>query len=185
MTISEYYDILGISVNSTIEEIKKAYRKKAREFHPDLNHSADAEERFIMATEAYEFLIDNHRKIDIDEEAFKAAMEEWRKYRQYRSRMRAASFAQGSYNGFRNSKLYKSTKVPDLTLILFSLAISIIVLIYTVSGYIFRLKYPLPDFEKPSIIFFIMALIVGLVFLTTSIIYLKAYLELSRKCKKK
>ncbi len=62
MTLTDYYRILDIPVDSSIEEIKKAYRVKARAYHPDINHSPDAKDMFIEATEAYEFLIANHEK---------------------------------------------------------------------------------------------------------------------------
>ena len=51
-----YWEILGLKPNASLEEIKKAYRKKAFEFHPDKNKSDHAEQEFIELTEAYEFL---------------------------------------------------------------------------------------------------------------------------------
>ena len=63
MTLTDYYEILGLQSNSTIEEIKKAYRKKARLYHPDINPAPDAKDHFISITEAYDFLIANHEKI--------------------------------------------------------------------------------------------------------------------------
>ena len=87
-TASEYYKILGLPSDSSVEEIKKAYRKKARLFHPDINPASDARDLFICATEAYEFLLAYHEKIKYDEQEYYKAMEEWRKYRQCRSRKR-------------------------------------------------------------------------------------------------
>ncbi|MFL5730585.1 MAG: DnaJ domain-containing protein [Cytophagaceae bacterium] len=55
--MSDYYSILGIPKGSKIEDIKKAYRRKAKEFHPDKNKSAGAQEKFIEITEAYEVLV--------------------------------------------------------------------------------------------------------------------------------
>ena len=53
----DYYEILGVSKNSTASEIKKAYRKKAIEFHPDKNpDDKAAEANFKKAAEAYEVL---------------------------------------------------------------------------------------------------------------------------------
>lgn len=53
----DYYDILGISKGATSAEIKKAYRKKAIEFHPDKNPGdKNAEANFKKAAEAYEVL---------------------------------------------------------------------------------------------------------------------------------
>ena len=64
----DFYDILGISKNATPAEIKKAYRKKAIEFHPDKNPGdAKAEEMFKKAAEAYEVLSDPDKKARYDQ----------------------------------------------------------------------------------------------------------------------
>jgi hypothetical protein len=65
MTITDYYEIFDLPLGSSIDEIKKAYRKKARQYHPDLNSSPDAQDLFIRITEAYEFLIANHENLMI------------------------------------------------------------------------------------------------------------------------
>ena len=55
---SDYYKTLGVSKNSSGEEIQKAYRKLARKYHPDLNSgSKDAEERLKRVNEAYSLLV--------------------------------------------------------------------------------------------------------------------------------
>ncbi|MFM7897134.1 MAG: DnaJ domain-containing protein, partial [Flavobacterium sp.] len=59
----DFYEILGITKSATPEEIKKAYRKKAIEFHPDKNPgNKEAEENFKIAAEAYEVLSDPDKK---------------------------------------------------------------------------------------------------------------------------
>ncbi len=64
----DFYEILGISKNATAEEIKKAYRKKAIEFHPDKNPgNKEAEENFKKAAEAYEVLGDPNKKAKYDQ----------------------------------------------------------------------------------------------------------------------
>ena len=185
MTITDYYEILGIPASSTIEEIKKAYRKKARLYHPDINPAPDAKDHFISITEAYEFLIANHEKIKYNDQAYQQAMEDWRKYRQDRSRKKATVYARTSYGKFKSTKFYKTTRIFDGTTIIFSFAVSLMVLIYTVYGYIFRLKHPVPGLEKPSVFAFVMLLLLGMVFFVFSFIYLRAYQETYRKRKRK
>jgi Mg2+ and Co2+ transporter CorA len=184
-TASEYYKILDLPDNAPVAEIKKAYRKKARLYHPDINHASNARDLFISATEAYEFLLAYREKIKADEEAFNKAMEDWRKYRQHKSRRRAEAYAKTSYSAFKNSKVYRSTRIFDGTTILFSFCVSILVIIYSIYGYIFRLRHPIPGLEKPSVFTFVMLLLLGLLFLAISSIYFKAYLETSKKQKKK
>ncbi len=185
MTQTDYYEILGLPDNSSVEEIKKAYRKKARLYHPDINPAPDAKDLFISVTEAYEFLIANHDKLKTDEQAYQQAMEDWRKYRQDRSRKRATAYAASSYGTFKNTKFYKTTRIFDGTAIIFSFIVSIMVLVYTIYGYFYRLKHPLPGFDKPSVFAFIMLLSLGMVFFVISLIYLIAYRETSGKQKNK
>jgi hypothetical protein len=185
MTITDYYKILGIPSNSSIDEIKKAYRRKARLYHPDINPSPDAKDHFISITEAYEFLIANHDKIKSDEQLYQQAMDDWRKYRQDRSRKRATVYAHTSYGSFKNTKFYKTTRIFDGTTIIASFIVSIMVLIYTIYGYVFRLRHPIPGLEKPSVFAFLMLLLLGVIFFVVSYIYLRAYQETSKKRKKK
>lgn len=64
----DFYEILGITKSADAAEIKKAYRKKAIEFHPDKNPgNAEAEEKFKAAAEAYEVLGDPQKKAKYDQ----------------------------------------------------------------------------------------------------------------------
>ena len=58
----DYYEILGVNKNSSIEEIKKKFRKLALEFHPDRNKAPDASEKFKEINEAYQVLVDPEKK---------------------------------------------------------------------------------------------------------------------------
>ncbi|GAA1088713.1 MULTISPECIES: molecular chaperone DnaJ [Kitasatospora] len=64
----DYYKVLGVPKDATAAEIKKTYRKLAREFHPDANKGdAKAEERFKDISEAYDVLSDEKRRKEYDE----------------------------------------------------------------------------------------------------------------------
>ena len=64
----DYFKILGISRNATDKEIKSAFRKLARQFHPDLHpHDNEAESKFKEINEAYEILSDENRKKSYEE----------------------------------------------------------------------------------------------------------------------
>lgn len=60
--MTDFYEILGVSRNAEKDEIKGAFRKKAREFHPDVNKSHDAEEKFKELGKAYETLMDDDKR---------------------------------------------------------------------------------------------------------------------------
>jgi len=61
-----YYNELGIASTSTVDEIKEAYRKLAREFHPDVNPSENARIKFANAQKAYQILSDAHQRAEYD-----------------------------------------------------------------------------------------------------------------------
>ena len=63
MTITDYFNLLDLPTGSSVDEIKKAYRKKARLYHPDINPGPEAKDKFIIITEAYDFLISNYEKL--------------------------------------------------------------------------------------------------------------------------
>ncbi|NMC39338.1 MAG: DnaJ domain-containing protein [Bacteroidales bacterium] len=185
MGLSEYYEILGCPFDASIDEIKRTYRRMARQYHPDVNHQPDAVDKFIRITEAYDFIIANHQKIACGDQEFDRIMEEWRKFRQERSRQRAQYYARSSYFRFRNSKYYKSTRILNASSIIFGFAISVLVLTYTIAGYIFRIKHPLNGIENPSVFTFILLLLFSLILFVVSFIYLKAYIDTNRKRKRK
>jgi len=66
--IPNHYQTLGVSVNASKDEIKKAYRQLALKFHPDRNKSPDAHERFIEINEAYLILFDDEARAKYDRE---------------------------------------------------------------------------------------------------------------------
>jgi molecular chaperone DnaJ len=67
MTVRDYYEVLGVDRDASDSEIKSAFRRIARQLHPDVNdHDPDAEEKFKEAAEAYEVLSDRERRSTYD-----------------------------------------------------------------------------------------------------------------------
>ena len=65
MAKRDYYEVLGLSKGASAAEIKKAYRKLSKQYHPDINKEEGAEEKFKEITEAYEVLSDDNKKAQL------------------------------------------------------------------------------------------------------------------------
>ena len=62
----DYYEVLGVTRGAGADEVKRAYRKLARQYHPDVNKSPDAEAKFKELNEAYEVLSDDNKRAAYD-----------------------------------------------------------------------------------------------------------------------
>ena len=67
MTNTEYYDRLGVSKDASQDEIKRAYRKMSKKYHPDINKEPGAEEKYKEVQEAYETLSDDQKRAAYDQ----------------------------------------------------------------------------------------------------------------------
>lgn len=103
-SLSTYYEVLGVSENAIVEEIKRAYRKKAVLLHPDRNKSPTAHEDFILLTEAYEYLL------NLKSGKTTISYEDWQVTEREQARQRAAEHAQMEYDEFIQSDYYKTTQ---------------------------------------------------------------------------
>ena len=66
----DYYEVLGLSKGASEDEIKRAYRKLAKQYHPDINKAPDAEAKFKEINEAYEVLSDSQKRSNYDQFGF-------------------------------------------------------------------------------------------------------------------
>ncbi|MFE5319954.1 molecular chaperone DnaJ [Paenibacillus sp. NPDC056579] len=66
MSKRDYYEVLGVGKDASQDDIKKAYRQMARQYHPDVNKADDAEQKFKEAKEAYDVLSDDQKKAQYD-----------------------------------------------------------------------------------------------------------------------
>jgi len=67
MEFTDYYEVMGVSRDATQDDIKRAYRKLARKYHPDVSQEADAEAQFKKVGEAYEVLKDAEKRAAYDQ----------------------------------------------------------------------------------------------------------------------
>jgi curved DNA-binding protein len=66
VAFQDYYETLGVARDASAEDIRRAYRKLARKYHPDVNKEPDAEDRFKRISEAYEVLRDEEKRASYD-----------------------------------------------------------------------------------------------------------------------
>ena len=67
MANKDYYSVLGVDKNASADEIKSAYRKLAKKYHPDINKTDEAAEKFKDINEAYECLSDPKKRSNYDQ----------------------------------------------------------------------------------------------------------------------
>lgn len=151
MLKSYYLNILDLSVNSTEKDIKRAYRKKAMQYHPDKNQSNNAEEMFIKINEAYEYLTSPEAKRKVTpqtkspEELKKEELRERMKQAQafYSKRKKEENRAQlKKFNVFKQTFLFQTSK----QVILFGLILSLILILdrsfekKELDGYVYKIS---------------------------------------------
>jgi len=185
MNLWDYYSVLGIRQGASDDEIRKAYRRKAMEYHPDRNHSEEAKDVFIRITEAYEYLTSHPHGRNITEEEVRRNYQAWVDYRQAEARKRAEAYSRTTYQAFKKSPLYQSTTVIDGTMVFLGLGLAVTVILMTVFGYTYRHRMASSPQEEPSISLAVVTLTIGILYLVISIFYLSAWLAQEKKRKEK
>lgn len=114
MEFIDYYQVLGVSKNATVEEIRKAFRKLARKYHPDVNpNDKSAKEKFQQINEANEVLSDPDKRAKYDKygkdwmhgEEFERARQQ---QHQQRSAGRSGTFTSEDFSGSGFSEFFQS-----------------------------------------------------------------------------
>lgn len=106
--MKDYYKILGVHEDASEEEIKKAYRKLARQWHPDVNKSPDAHERFIEISEAYEILINPQSRKEYD------AIRHGYNNENYYNEQRQQDFSRAQQTAREKGEYYSSISLEEL-----------------------------------------------------------------------
>jgi hypothetical protein len=139
-----YYQILGIDENASIDEIKKSFRIKAKQYHPDFNTHPDAQKQFIETHEAYEQLL--YQKTGLFYNTVK------NKYQRSKisaaeissaAKKRAEAFANTSYKKYKQSSYYAKSKAAKeasyfVELIFYFI---VVIIIPTILAFFIGVKY--------------------------------------------
>ncbi|MFT5503257.1 MAG: curved DNA-binding protein [Gammaproteobacteria bacterium] len=99
MKYQDFYQILGVPRDASEADIKKSYRKMARQYHPDVNSAADAEEKFKEANEAYDVLKDTEKR-----QAYDRFGNDWKHGQQ----IDTGQYASGGFSGGDFSDFFES-----------------------------------------------------------------------------
>jgi len=105
--MKEYYQLLGLTFDASADDLKKAFRAKAKLFHPDVNHSPFAHESFVRLHTAYEMIL-----IHLERKTTRAVYntEEEREKRRQKAAERSQRYAQMKYEQFlKECEAYKQS----------------------------------------------------------------------------
>ncbi len=175
MNITDYYSLLGLKPGATVQEIKKAYRIKALQYHPDRNQSPDSSEKFVRISEAYQYLLTYNNYSLVSEEERERAYSAWIQYRREQARRKAEEYAKASYQEFKKSELYKSSYAIDGRMLVFGFILSSSIIIYSLYGYNYRVEHASNPKEMPSLTFMLLTVALGILFLIITLLYYLAW----------
>jgi curved DNA-binding protein CbpA len=140
--LNNYYKILNIPFEASIDDLKHAYRKLAYKYHPDVSKLPNARELFIELNEAYEYLsnkleLENelrHRKAMGYEDTAQSIIDNWLIGERERIRNRANNYANMKFRNFKKTKIYRTTEILTNYLNIIILFFGILVFFGSVFG---------------------------------------------------
>lgn len=134
--MADYYALLGLSEDASEEEVRKAYRRLAKQLHPDVNPSKDANARFVLIQQAYEALIDQEKRFKYDQKTktttdpfiyYKQKLEALKARREEEDRKRYQEFLK-TRDKIKGSKFYYPYKISFYFGALILMVLSILIL---------------------------------------------------------
>lgn len=157
----DYHKILGVEHGASLQEIKKAYRHKAKMYHPDKNKHPLAEDAFILVNEAY-IMLSNPSSIkdEVDHEKRKkyygtssAGYQTATERHQEAARKRAKEYAHRSYEDFVESPIYKTAMVVNHVYNYIFLFAGIMIILAPIIGLYFLTEEEKAEFNYYNLIF--------------------------------
>ncbi len=166
----EYYRILDVTPDHTMDEVKKAFRAKAKKYHPDINRQPGSHDQFIRITEAYEFII-RQLKMEARSRVYDTNaqqsnyhhnfMREWMQQERERIRKQAAREAKMNYEKYMNSRAFKTTNTLNSIVDYFALFFGLLIILGAIYGV--RQLRETEDLNFNRILMAICLFIVGLI----------------------
>ncbi len=169
-----YYKILGISSSAGMQEIKTAYRRLAKKFHPDISKDPQAKDKFILINEAYEFLIDLKKRDaekghkNISRQQADELYRQWLRKERIKARARAAEEARRKFDEFRKSPIYKTTRIIFTFYDVLSMLIGLLIIIASAAGLLISFHSP-KGISPNNIVAFIFLVFLGTLFIFFSV----------------
>ncbi len=179
--LSEYYNILGLQKDFSLDELKKAFRLKARMYHPDINSDPAATDLFIKANEAYLFLLDYLDRQQSGKQQVEQFVDDWKRYRQRNVRREAYKHSRMGFKEFRKKRVYPRHNPYDGALGIYGTIIAVTVIAVALYSFFALKKVADETGVEPSVTFLIIVLVAGTLFFIPSFSHLVGYLTEYRK----
>jgi curved DNA-binding protein CbpA len=186
--LSNYYKILNIPVNATIDDLKHAYRTLAYEYHPDVSRLPNARELFIELNEAYEYLLTKlklenelkHRKAMVYEETAQIIIDKWIISERERIRNRANNYANMKFRHFKKTKIYRTTEILTNYLNIIILLFGVLVFFGSIFGTWQQLTSRREDIDLTYIASALLVGLIGILITSYSVYKIRILIKASK-----